>query len=986
MKKNEAFNILIADSQGSFLNIQKKELQERNLIVSRAITNNEFVYQINNNGYNLVFVCIDTGDFTDAEVVSTIRSTHKNKEVPIVIVLDSKLENGLAENYYNEGVTDIIFDYGMDIHLLEKIKLYKQLSINSNGIDEDGDKLRKQINELKIQNQKLVKDSKQDKKALEKAYKELTKEIDENVISLVEINKKNDLLEEKINQLNCLTTISKLSEDKNLTSDLFLEQILNVIVVTISSPKFISAEILYNENIYQSDNFKRTNRELRSDIIYQGNIKGSISIFCINELVKLKFCTDEVKQFILTIANYLGLIIHRKETDRKLKIFQAAVDQSPLMISVTSIEPREIEYINPMFLSTLGFTLDEVNNLDALLKTPNTKLRSVRKEIVETTLEGRVWSGTFKTQKKNGEEFWQKTFMYPLMENGKVTHVLGMSEDISEEIKISEELSISKKNYEHISDNSPSALFLVNKDADLLFANKKASEITGYSNAELRHMNIQDLIHPDHLKKARKMLKSRLAGKDAEEFYESCLISKDGSLLIIEISGSKSKWMKENVDLVIINDITEKKRLNELLKLQGSIDYLSSVSDGLNQSFSQIFESLLLFNWIHGGGIYLMNDKYQRLDMVFHAGVSEKFAQEVKVVPKESYLFKAVVKKKPLSFTLNSSLSMPKPVVEEGAKSLYSLPLVYSGKVVGALNFLSKSEQVLLKNEMLIFESIATKIANMIVLIHTQDKLKIINTELRQTLIEAQEKQQLLIQKSKLESLGEMAAGVAHEINQPLGIISLSLENILYKMSAKKASQDYLDEKFNSIFNNIDKIKEIIDHVRTFSRDQKSIVFARVDVNEVVRNAYSLVNEQFIYHNITITLNLEEEVGYTLGNNHKMEQVIYNLLSNARFALNEKESLPAESTLDKEINIRAYSYEKKIFIDVKDNGIGIKKDNIDNIFNPFYTTKPEGEGTGLGLSIVYGIISDMGGTIEIESKRNEYTLVKIELPEYKLRA
>jgi C4-dicarboxylate-specific signal transduction histidine kinase len=326
-----------------------------------------------------------------------------------------------------------------------------------------------------------------------------------------------------------------------------------------------------------------------------------------------------------------------------------------------------------------------------------------------------------------------------------------------------------------------------------------------------------------------------------------------------------------------------------------------------------------------------------------------------------------------------------KILIEEGIMELLIVPLLHDDRIIGALNLATRDRIKLTESEKMIFESIGTRIAQMIALIMIQDKLTIRNEELQTTLRDKQEKQQLLIQKSKLESLGEMAAGVAHEINQPLGVILLSLENVLFKISAKKASRQYLDDKFTSIFNNIGKIKTIIDHIRTFSHDQKSIIIERINVNEVIRSACSLINEQYGYHNISLNFNLDEDIGYALGNNQKMEQVIFNLLSNSKFALEEKDATTMAVPFEKEISIRTYSDDKKIYIDVKDNGTGIDKDDLLNIFNPFFTTKPVGVGTGLGLSIVYGIITEMKGLITIESERNEFTLVHVELLRYTVK-
>ncbi|MCD4729370.1 MAG: PAS domain S-box protein [Bacteroidales bacterium] len=242
--------------------------------------------------------------------------------------------------------------------------------------------------------------------------------------------------------------------------------------------------------------------------------------------------------------------------------------------------------------------------------------------------------------------------------------------------------------------------------------------------------------------------------------------------------------------------------------------------------------------------------------------------------------------------------------------------------------------------------------------------------------------QQYLIQKSKLESLGELAAGIAHEINQPLGVLALSHENLQMKIASKLATPDYLQNKFNSIEDNIGKIRQIIDHIRTFSRDQDLFAMEKVNLNKVVNKALSLIGTQYRNHNIHIMLDLNEEIGFTVGSNIQVEQVVLNLLSNAKYAVDEKATYMNEMEYTKEIIIRTDTSDKKVSLEIEDNGTGISVKDLPKIFDPFYTTKPEGFGTGVGLSIAYGIIRSMRGDIQADSKKDNYTKFEILFPRF----
>ena len=254
--------------------------------------------------------------------------------------------------------------------------------------------------------------------------------------------------------------------------------------------------------------------------------------------------------------------------------------------------------------------------------------------------------------------------------------------------------------------------------------------------------------------------------------------------------------------------------------------------------------------------------------------------------------------------------------------------------------------------------------------------------KIKEALKDQEQQHQYIIQKSKLESLGELAAGIAHEINQPLGIMTLAFENLQLKFKNNDVTKEYLEQKINSIVGNIDRIRDIINHIRIFSREQDSYTMQKVNVNQVIHNIHKLIRTQYQNHNISIIYDLQENLGFTVGSKLKLEQVILNLLSNAKYAVDDYESIQNNEDYHKTIKIQTFFDSNRINILVQDNGIGIDPNEINKIFDPFYTTKPEWVGTGLGLSIIYGIINEMHGEIKVYSKQNEYTRFEISLPRF----
>ena len=251
---------------------------------------------------------------------------------------------------------------------------------------------------------------------------------------------------------------------------------------------------------------------------------------------------------------------------------------------------------------------------------------------------------------------------------------------------------------------------------------------------------------------------------------------------------------------------------------------------------------------------------------------------------------------------------------------------------------------------------------------------------IREEVQKVEQQQQLLIQKSKLESMGELAAGLAHEINQPLGGISMGLDNILYKLNENELSDDYLVNKISVLFKDIERIRNIINHVRVFSRDQQSIQKEKVEISMIIKNTLSLVEKQFNSENIQIKTNLREEPVFIYVNPYRVEQVFLNLLSNARYAVNKKSSSGAGPSYKKKVAINLNVKINRVLISIEDNGIGMKDEIKNKIFEPFFTTKDLESGTGIGLSISYGIIKESNGRIFAQSAPNKGTKMFVELP------
>lgn len=232
------------------------------------------------------------------------------------------------------------------------------------------------------------------------------------------------------------------------------------------------------------------------------------------------------------------------------------------------------------------------------------------------------------------------------------------------------------------------------------------------------------------------------------------------------------------------------------------------------------------------------------------------------------------------------------------------------------------------------------------------------------------EKDAQLIQASKMSSLGEMSAGVAHELNQPLNAIKLGNEYIkTMVVQNREIPNENLLQVASEVSCQVSRASEIINRLREFGR-KTDFAKERVDLNTPVHGVLGMIGRQLQLEDIFVELDLDKALPPVMAHNNRLEQVLFNLITNAMDAIGRKQIAGREDER-KIIRIRTFRDKDRAVLSVSDSGIGIPKGIRDKIFEPFFTTKEIGKGMGLGLSIIYGIVKDYGGEIGFESKEGQ---------------
>jgi two-component system C4-dicarboxylate transport sensor histidine kinase DctB len=259
-------------------------------------------------------------------------------------------------------------------------------------------------------------------------------------------------------------------------------------------------------------------------------------------------------------------------------------------------------------------------------------------------------------------------------------------------------------------------------------------------------------------------------------------------------------------------------------------------------------------------------------------------------------------------------------------------------------------------------------------MIHIMGDLRDTTAEMQRREQELREKQEQLVQAGKLATLGELTTGVAHELNNPLNNIGLFVGNVIDQIELEQVDSARVLRDLRQAMQQVRKATEIISHLRTFGR-AAPVSREPVALAEVIQRALALMAEQLRLRQIAVRwmpMPGPEGAAWVWGNPIQLEQVLINLLTNARDAV--------LTATEKVITLETECQPTRVVLHIWDTGPGIPAGLEQRIFDPFFSTKEVGEGTGLGLSITYGIIKEHQGTITVRNRPGAGAQFCVELP------
>ncbi len=587
---------------------------------------------------------------------------------------------------------------------------------------------------------------------------------------------------------------------------------------------------------------------------------------------------------------------------------------------------HNIRFANTNASELTGFKVEELigMNFTGLFRTENRKV--ITDMLDKYTIGGNLRSCTeleVVSTKGNAKE--TEICLTTTLDKDGMRRTYAYLRDISERKRSQEKLKRSEEEYRLLFETVQQGIYISSREGKFVDCNQAMLDMLGYEDKEeflLLDIARDVYVNPDGRRTFQDLIEKDGFVKD----YEVDFKRRDGQKATILLTG-QLKRDKDNSTILgyegICTDITERKRIeNELRKANDFfINVIESSVDGIIAA--DIKGNIVIFN---KGAERLLG--YEAEEVLGRLHITEIYphggAKEIM-----------------------RNLRSP----EFGGKGrLETIQSTLVGKDEGKIP-INISAAIVYEGE--------REVASVGIFTDLREKLKMER--------ELQEAQLQLLQSEKMSSLGKLAAGVAHEINNPLGGILIYSSLLMEEMD----KDDTRREDMGRIAEEATRCKEIVKSLLEFAR-QTGPTMEPIDINRAINEGLFFLENQAAFHNIEIVKELDPALPLIRGNSSQLKQVFMNIIVNGAEAMEGRGTLVVKTT--------ARANSDSLLVEFSDSGEGIPPEHISKIFDPFFTTKEVGKGTGLGLSLSYGVIEEHQGRIDVRSKVGEGTTFVIELP------
>ncbi len=592
------------------------------------------------------------------------------------------------------------------------------------------------------------------------------------------------------------------------------------------------------------------------------------------------------------------------------KFYKAFYSSPNAMALTTSKEGRFLE-VNDGFLRLNGFSREEVIGRTSkelgIWVNPKDRVRIVR--IMRE--KGRVADEEYKSRTKSGEIHTMLFSAEPIEIAGE-SCMISSATDITERKLADEKLRDEATRHHILIDESSDGIVVLDEKGKVYEANKRFAEMLGYTPEEVRELNVWDWEFQFPPEQVAEMIRTV---DETGDHFETKHRRKDGTTYDVEISTNGVIYAGQKLIFCVCRDITARKQAEAALRqseeklrvILESIPQGVTVTD-LDGKILEVNNAVLRLHGYNTRQELIGRNAFEFIAKEGHARARDNLKETLET-GRSGAIEYTFIRKDGTTFPAQLSAAL---IQDESAKPI---------------GFVAVTEDITERRKM----------------------------------------QEQLVITDRLASVGELAAGIAHELNNPLtGVIGFS-----QLLMSKEMPKD-IKEDVEVVYNEAQRTSQVVKNLLTFAR-KHSAIKEKVNINDVINKVLELRSYEQNLENITVDARLDSDLPEVMGDYFQLQQVFLNIVINAEYFMKEAHHKG-------KLTITTEKVGKKIRVSFADDGPGIAKDDLGHIFDPFFTTKEVGRGTGLGLSICHGIVTEHGGRIYVESELGKGATFIVELP------